>query len=331
MKINVLFSFFLFIVSYSCSDEIDTSVTRSSNDSLNINRGCATKCLDIINYLNNTQNIHPKVLHFPNKWMGHYFWMAYTPYPNGVVSRENPSIAVSNDGISWYTPKGLINPISSVPVEGYNSDSHLVYREDLNLLELWWRPYNSKNNTVAIVRKISRDGINWGETETIFDYSKDDKLSPAIIFEDNKYKMWYCLSGKVYYVESIENSIKNWSSPIELNINWGILKAWHMDVIHTKKGYEMVVCAYSPTGNNNSADLYYVLEDNDKNCSTPLLILAKSIDKNAIDSRSIYRSSILYINGLYKIYYSCISENWVRSIALTSGKSLSDLNGYGKQ
>lgn len=53
------------------------------------------------------QLTHPKVLFFKNGWNGYHYWMSMTPYPREADIYENPSIVVSNDGISWSTPKGL--------------------------------------------------------------------------------------------------------------------------------------------------------------------------------------------------------------------------------
>lgn len=64
--------------------------------------------------------------------------MAYTPYPSGSTQHENPCIATSNDLRKWVVPVGLTNPLAFAPENGYNSDTHLVYRPDLDRLEVWW-------------------------------------------------------------------------------------------------------------------------------------------------------------------------------------------------
>jgi len=138
----------------------------------------------ILNYKGNFQNIHPKVLHFPGGLWGFKFWMAYTPFPYEWDQDENPCIAVSNDGENWITPPGLINPLAYAPANGYNSDTHLVWRQDTMSLECWYRPYNNLTTTGKLVRRVTSDGVNWSQQEDI--NGIDGVLSPSIIFDGGR-------------------------------------------------------------------------------------------------------------------------------------------------
>lgn len=55
------------------------------------------------------ETCHPDVLYFENGWNGWNYWMSHTPYPNSNVAFENPSIVVSNDGLTWVEPNGIVN------------------------------------------------------------------------------------------------------------------------------------------------------------------------------------------------------------------------------
>lgn len=296
----------------------------------------ASEILNFNNYLNNTENIHPKVLYFSKGWKGYKFWMAYTPYPQGDVKYENPCIAVSQDGINWATPKGLENPLDLPFENGYNSDTHLVYREDLDIIECWYRPYDIKTNKNAIYRRVSSDGIHWQNREVIFDFNDVQMLSPAINFENGKYKIWYCLGNEIRYIESLDSSAKRWPKTfLALKFDWSKFYPWHLDVIKTEKGYEMIVCVWEKAikgANNNSADLFYCSTDEaNKVIDQPYPILKRNTNKDAFDYRSIYRASFIKVNGKYYIYYSCISNNWTRSMALSFGSDINDLHGYVKK
>lgn len=70
--------------------------------------------INLVNYLGNSENIHPKVLYFDRGWNGHKWWMAYTPYPHGSIADENPCIAVSDDGINWAAPENVSKAVNSV-------------------------------------------------------------------------------------------------------------------------------------------------------------------------------------------------------------------------
>ncbi|MNI08055.1 hypothetical protein D3C73_610790 [compost metagenome] len=297
----------------------------------------ASEILTFKSYLNNSENIHPKVLYFEKGWRGYKFWMAYTPYPKGEANSENPCIAVSQDGINWILPKNFTaNPLD-VPFEnGYNSDTHLVYRKDLDIIECWYRPYSTKLAKNAIFRRVSNDGINWQTKETIFDFNGVQMLSPAINFEDGRYKIWYCFGGQIRYIESLDSSGKNWPKDYKvLKFDWSKFYPWHMDVIKTEKGYEMIVCAWDRSikgANNNSADLFYCSTDlNHQIVQDPFPILKRNTNKTAFDFRSIYRASFIKANNKYYIYYSAISDDWTRSMALSFGSDINNLHGYIKK
>ena len=93
------------------------------------------------------ETCHPDVLYFPEGWNGWRYWMSHTPYPNTDIAYENPSIVVSNDGINWFEPDGIINPVADVYQgtdmnNNYNSDSHLFMSHYGNTMNLIWRRKN---------------------------------------------------------------------------------------------------------------------------------------------------------------------------------------------
>lgn len=293
-----------------------------------------SKTLGFKNYLGNSQNIHPKVLYFPEGWNGWEYWMAYTPYPNGMTNAENPCIAVSHDGYSWTVPEGLINPLDPMPSYGYNSDTHLVYRADTDELEIWWRDFNEMTVADSFVRRTSLDGVSWTPEERVLPFGSRRglyRLSPAVLIEEDCYIVYYTDGHIVYCMKSGHGfDVSTWSEPDDIPIPLGDLGAWHLDVIKTPEGFhEMIICCYEPGCGSNSADLYYCVYDPSTDTATsPELILHRSDNKNAIDHRSIYRSSIVRVNGYVRIYYSCIDWNWKRHMTVTEGPSPFDLRGF---
>lgn len=288
--------------------------------------------INIRNYLNNFENIHPKVLYFDNTWGGYFYWMAYTPYPLGSTDDENPCIAVSQDGINWTTPKGLKNPLAGTPPTGYNSDTHLVYDAKNDRLECWWREYDRTDKSDLICRRVSANGVDWSEKEIMIpgDASKGMRMSPTVWIKDGKYKLVYSNGSKLYLTTTEASKPgENWSDPVEVPVDWGELRAWHQDLILDENGdWEMIVCAYTPGNNNNSADLYYVKVASDFSWSTdPVLILRRSENPDDFDHRSIYRSSIVKIKDIYWVYYSAIDEKWSRHMSLLKGPSILELQG----
>ncbi len=96
---------------------------------------------------------HPDVQYFPNGFNGYKYWMVFTPY-NGAVGAnvdskryENPTVVVSNDGLTWRPPAGISNPIqrtptntestpenANEPIQGFWSDVDWMYENGKFLL-----------------------------------------------------------------------------------------------------------------------------------------------------------------------------------------------------
>ena len=296
----------------------------------------AKTTLEFKNYVGNFENIHPKVLYFKEGWNGYRYWMSYTPYPWGDTNAENPCIAVSQDGYSWTVPDGLTNPLALCPENGYNSDSHLVYDKKNDCLEIWWRPYDITSHTENILRRVTYDGIHWSDSEEIMGRGEKDemRLSPTVWKEGDIYTMLYSDGSVIKKRElDISKAKPTWSAPVTLPIEWNGLRGWHHDAIMDKDGnLELVINAIEPGWTNNETDLYYVKLNAEMTSATPLkLILKRGNDINDFDHRSIYRSSLVTVGNTYRLYYSCIDENWHRHMAMAEGPSPLALIGATKE
>ena len=258
--------------------------------------------------------------------------MAYTPYPHADDAKENPHIAVSNDMKTWKEPKGFENPLEPSPEnfkvgDIYNSDTHILYNSDTKQLEVWWRYVNNEDKSVIIYRKTSEDGVKWSDKEVVIKNirHKKDYLSPAVIYEDGKYKMWYVSGRKqVEYIES--DNLKDWSETKRINVNYSNkgLKSWHLDVIHTDVGYEMVVSAFI-NDERNRMNLYYSKSEDNEEWSVPEIILTPSFATDNWDNKGIYRSSLLKIDKTYYLFYSGISSTGERGVGLITGNDVNNL------
>lgn len=100
--------------------------------------------------------IHTSVMHFPTPFGGFRWWMAYTPFDGSDTEiYENPSIAVSHDGITWQDHPTITNPIHPAPgnaPSSWNSDTNLSFID--GKLYIFWRRQTG-----------SGDYIEWRETE----------------------------------------------------------------------------------------------------------------------------------------------------------------------
>lgn len=287
--------------------------------------------LSFLNPYGNDQNIHPKVLDMGMAWNGYRYWMAYTPFPLGNDKLENPCIAVAENLTDWkhkYLLEDTPQPLNKVH---YNNDTHLVYRNDTKTLECWWRYYNHDDGYTQIYRRTTTDGATWTEKQLLItsQNNEDTLLSPAVIFENNIYKMWY-VNGqdyKIYYTESTD--ALTWGAKRSLNMSVPNITWWHLDVIKTNLGYELVIQGV-PTGTPSAewANMYYTKTTDNQTFSKPILIIKPSNRADAFDNQGIYRASLLkLVDGTYHLYYSAMSKNGVKGIGISSGSDISKLVG----
>lgn len=188
-----------------------------------------------------TQATHPSVLHFDEPWNGYTFWIAYSPYPEADDSKENPHILASNDGVNWVLPSGFSNPLDDTPENYkfhvcYNSDPELVYNSDTNELECWWRYVDDSQDQMILYRCRTSDGVHWTEKEAMLETSrsKDDYLSPTLLYENGIYRMWSIGDGyRVKYNEYTPST--GWSATryAALAYDSDSLRSWHLTVRHT--------------------------------------------------------------------------------------------------
>ena len=103
------------------------------------------------------------------------------------------------------------------------------------------------------------------------------------------------------------------------------LDTWHLDVIKTDKGYEMIVVAYDKWKNHNKMDLYYTISNDEVNFKDAIKILEPERGTLNWDNSGIYRSSIIYLNDTYYLYYGAVGVTAERGIGLAYGKDITNL------
>ena len=113
---------------------------------------------------------------------------------------------------------------------------------------------------------------------------------------------------------------------IKLKYQLSSLKTWHLDVIKTDKGYEMITVAYNNWEDRLSMNLYYFVSKDNVNYSSDIVVLRPSV--SSWDNRGIYRSSLIYEEGIYYLFYSAMSRTMERGVGLSYGKNINDLKGY---
>lgn len=260
------------------------------------------------------EHYHPSVVYIANGWNGYKYWMAETPYPHYSDETgepwENPHIFCSKDGFTWEVPNGLTNPIDDKHRAGYNfmSDTHLVFIPATQTLECWYR---GSSATTDIIRKTSIDGVNWSEREIMIRESDSASsgittriISPAIIFRNNEYHMWWVANGVgIHYAKSTNGNF--WTN-VTLCTLTGLTNPdiWHLDCMFATSN------KYYLTGYSRSGNLYIYEGTNGTSFTYRRTALSSSWAKGKdFFATNLYRGCLVECGRrdnapLYRMYFS---------------------------
>ncbi len=284
--------------------------------------------LNIPTYLGGqNQPTHPSLHAFDIPWNGYKYWMAYTPFPDANGEEENPSIAVSNDLISWESPLGLANPVAYNEELGCNElkDCHIVYRDDVDRIELWYLGRLSPRlggdgSTLGLFRKYSQNGTYWSRPEFM---GTCWGVSPSIIWDGSNYHMWYITSdengdGGLYYKTSMTGY--GWTDKAQCTIDGEgeKLKIWHGTVIKNENAFELVYVDDS----EKSDEILYCTSADGLNFSAHETVATKGAHW-----RNLYRPYLLYAEGQAWLYYGVVTSLNEWYITLSHGEDVFNLNG----
>jgi hypothetical protein len=234
--------------------------------------------------------------------------MAMTPYPYDTNTYENPSIVVSEDGLTWSTPEGLINPIVPEPPCDHNNDADMVYNPLTDELDLYYvelmRPDHCggarNENNIRLV--TSPDGLTWSAPRTVMSWPGDSSplyLSPSVVCADGQFKMWIAnnTSG-VGYATSADGV--TWSSVQTIEVTPA---PWHLDVTYVDGQYVMLIVDSPVSG----ARLVEATSRDGLNWSAvPVPLLTPG---SGWDSDRVYRSALVCVDATntFQLWYSARS------------------------
>lgn len=186
---------------------------------------------------------HPSVLYFSEGWNGWKYWMAETPFsPKCTPYRDRnecPSIHVSNDGVRWTEIAN--NPISDLSEKevrelDYFSDPHLVKKD--GMVECFFRHTRRHGKVddfsdVTILKSVSGDGLQWSDPKIVLKPAFP-VVSPAMTYEEERYRMWYVDSEDHHQSRNIcmihSDDGNNWSEPTTCELHGHNINPWHIDI-----------------------------------------------------------------------------------------------------
>lgn len=267
--------------------------------------------LVIPTYEGSGQAIHPDVYYNSKGWNGYKYWMAFTPYANGVDTVENPSIVVSHDGVTWVVPPGVTNPLVPRPTGlgalNYNADPDIIEGYDGKLYLF----YIDGTTDVWVISSV--DGVTWTTPVKIIDMSVQTIISPSVILDGGVYRMYYVDAAEnpnILKYRTAATPTGTWSAPITCSVSPipSGKDIWHINISKEKDEYHLIVTT-ALSGSHTNNNLHFATSNNGVDfamTSSPIMI--PSATTNKWDNSRIYRSSLIKVDEghgwYYKLFYS---------------------------
>ena len=276
------------------------------------------------------QPFHPSVVYIENGFKGYKYWMVQSPYPpNGVPSNQRwevPVVYKSNDGLNWLIVANPLDDLNEAEIanKDYMSDNHIVYRKDLNRIEVWYRLTHLgdtvETSTTHLLRKYTTNGETWSSRETLETFtnttSADFVRSPSIIWDEtiSKYRRWRQSNAGIFYQESSDGS--TWATSQELSFDV-TNNYWHIDVAKYDDGkHQYHFIGYSELG---AVDYYY--SDDGLNFKRHSTVLSVEYDNDFNYQNMLYRSiSMKDENGFIRLYNAGYDGNNLAGVSVKIAK-----------
>ena len=264
------------------------------------------------------KTVHPSVIGDAElKLKGHYYWMANTPW-GGSPESEDPCIYYSDDGINWFEPEGLTNPIAPHPAEGLNTDTELIYDKTSGKFYCYYR-LGVPDARVVIYRKESLDGVVWTNEVEVMRMetgggSHAKLLSPSIRIINKVWYMYVADQTAGYIMTRYESSDGVvWTNPTLCN---GMTeKIWHLDVDY-HEGLKKYFLFFSER--EGKGEIYlYTSQNGIDFTKVKMLIPTLGIDDKymPIYKFNLYRPSVMLHKGgsgakdFYRIWFGILGLN----------------------
>lgn len=290
--------------------------------------------------INHGDIVHPCVRYVPEGYLGHKWWLIYTPYYKSDASLENPILCVGESNTEEF-PKSwkFYCDVCKGHVKGYNSDPNLLY--DKGRLYVFWRENQTNNCVDYDVSRATFAGIveerNIRKIATPIliarDEHLDNEVSPAFIrFKDNLHAYATSVqffSPKIRKLPRVLKKIINPSLLIldllglyRLRKSFGIARwlgsdpqsSFNLSEIKIPRGKNALYQPWHIDVFEYEDVLYAVIQSNQCNAD---IILAKSDDGENftifkkplititdINKTGIYKPSAIVVNGQFILLYT---------------------------
>jgi hypothetical protein len=271
----------------------------------------ARRPLKIIGLEDCWENVHPDVVHLPQRFAGYPYWMVFTPFPLMNDRFENPTLRASHDGWHWQRVPGISDPLVPSPADPqmHHADPELIYHQGrLHVVYLTIRRWTNETTFSEI---SCGDDLHWSEPRVIG--KSVNAVSPTFQVQGDVLHEWFVHNHELVHCDGPDLSSLGHERKCRVSIPDHV--PWHVDILKVENGYEALIAAF-PRGTDMSRTRLFHLSSEDG------LAFRLSRDSPLIgpstfgwDNRMIYRSSFLKEpDGTYRIWYSAAS--WGRHLGI---------------
>lgn len=207
----------------------------------------------------------------------------------------------SDDGVHWKSAGAPIDDLTEEQItsHSYHSDPHLAMKD--GVLYCYYRLMEDYDARTTIIRKSSKDGVNWSERE-IIQVAGREIISPAIVWTGEKWRMYYV--DDTY--TNIERGIKMAESEDGVHFeNKGSVwekqevKPWHIDVQLIDGIYYLLVHDVD----HNTLTLFESVDGTRWNNGKALLKASGKLSD--FWSHKLYRACVVKAEDGMQMYFSC--------------------------
>ena len=174
--------------------------------------------------VNHGDIVHPCVRYISDGYLGHYWWMAYTPYYKNDSSLENPVLCYA-EGNDPNTPPAewkYFCLVNEKPLNGYNSDPTLLFYK--GTLYVFWRENYDANcegyNRATYAAKVAVNGIERIADPLLVteDSEMDPETCPCFMPSKEDYVMAYGMHLRFHspFIKKMKPVFRRWAEKITL-------------------------------------------------------------------------------------------------------------------
>lgn len=261
--------------------------------------------LVIPTYDGSGQATHPDALLERDASGAAHLTVVMTPYPFSNDKLENPSLLVSDDGMTFTAPPGVAAPLVPPPPYDHNNDPDLRRDPRTGDYEILYLEALRPDRQILVALR-SRDRQTWTRRDAVvYDLHRGDPfiVSPAALDAGGQTHLFYVDTAdrKLHTMVSADGATWDPRSAAPVAIDLGAVHAWHVDALRGDGGYALLISGHVDQFEHQ--DLYLA--------TSPDLVTWTLRPQPLLDHRdpalgveSLYRSTGVVEHGTLVVWYA---------------------------